>query len=71
MKPGDATNHILENLKEIFTVQVRVWKHFVRGIVFSIIIDQCRQSLGGHGYSAYAGDSSMYSILQFNCTWEG
>ncbi|KAI8909610.1 acyl-CoA dehydrogenase/oxidase C-terminal [Gorgonomyces haynaldii] len=34
-------------------------------------IDQCRQSLGGHGYSAYAGLASLYSDFAVQCTWEG
>ena len=34
-------------------------------------IDKCRQSLGGHGYSAYTGLASMYNDFAVQCTWEG
>ncbi|KAJ2765281.1 fatty-acyl coenzyme A oxidase, partial [Coemansia nantahalensis] len=35
------------------------------------IIDQCRQSLGGHGYSAYTGLAQAYADFTVHCTWEG
>ncbi len=34
-------------------------------------IDTCRQSCGGHGYSAYTGLSSLFNDFAVNCTWEG
>ncbi|KAJ1985896.1 fatty-acyl coenzyme A oxidase [Dimargaris cristalligena] len=34
-------------------------------------IEQCRQSLGGHGYSSYTGLSNMYTDFVVQCTWEG
>jgi len=34
-------------------------------------LEQCRQSLGGHGYSAYSGLPSLLSDFAVMCTWEG
>ncbi|OBA19720.1 acyl-CoA oxidase [Metschnikowia bicuspidata var. bicuspidata NRRL YB-4993] len=34
-------------------------------------IDQCRQSCGGHGYSAYNGFGKAYNDWVVQCTWEG
>lgn len=34
-------------------------------------IEQCRQSLGGMGYLAYANLSTMYQDHAVQCTWEG
>merc|ERR1719183_706670 len=34
-------------------------------------IEQCRQSCGGHGYSAYNGLSDMSADFAVMCTWEG
>ncbi|KAI9271615.1 acyl-CoA dehydrogenase/oxidase C-terminal [Phascolomyces articulosus] len=34
-------------------------------------IEQCRQSCGGHGYSAYTGLAGMYNDFAVQCTWEG
>ncbi|KEI39451.1 uncharacterized protein L969DRAFT_48519, partial [Mixia osmundae IAM 14324] len=34
-------------------------------------IDKCRQSCGGHGYSAYNGLAGMYADQAVQCTWEG
>lgn len=35
------------------------------------LIDECRQSCGGHGYSAYAGFSKGFADHVVQCTWEG
>ncbi|KAK6455121.1 acyl-coenzyme a oxidase [Scheffersomyces xylosifermentans] len=35
------------------------------------VIDQCRQSCGGHGYSAYNGFGKAYDDWVVQCTWEG
>jgi acyl-CoA oxidase len=35
------------------------------------IIETCRQSCGGQGYSSYAGLASMYQDFAVQCTWEG
>lgn len=34
-------------------------------------LEVCRQSLGGHGYSAYTGIATMAGDFAINCTWEG
>lgn len=34
-------------------------------------IDQCRQTLGGHGYSSYTGLAHMYNDFAVQCSWEG
>jgi len=34
-------------------------------------LEVCRQSLGGHGYSAYTGIAVMSADFAVNCTWEG
>jgi len=34
-------------------------------------IEVCRQSLGGHGYSAYTGLAPLYNDFAVHCTWEG
>lgn len=34
-------------------------------------IEVCRQSCGGHGYSAYSGFAQLYTDFVVNCTWEG
>ncbi|ORZ29878.1 acyl-CoA dehydrogenase/oxidase [Catenaria anguillulae PL171] len=35
------------------------------------IIEQCRQTLGGHGYSSYTELSGMAANWAVQCTWEG
>ncbi|GMM28629.1 acyl-CoA oxidase [Martiniozyma asiatica (nom. inval.)] len=35
------------------------------------LIDESRQSCGGHGYSSYAGFSKGYADHVVQCTWEG
>lgn len=35
------------------------------------LIEQCRQSLGGLGYSSYAGLASLFQDFAVQCTWEG
>lgn len=35
------------------------------------LIDECRQSCGGHGYSAYSGFGKAYNDWVVQCTWEG
>jgi len=34
-------------------------------------LEQARQCMGGHGYSAYAGIPTIVSDFAVNCTWEG
>jgi len=35
------------------------------------MVEQCRQSLGGHGYSSHAGLASLYQDFCVNLSWEG
>ncbi|GMF00040.1 unnamed protein product [Ambrosiozyma monospora] len=35
------------------------------------LIEECRQSCGGHGYSAYAGFAKGFEDHAVQCTWEG
>ncbi|OWB76656.1 hypothetical protein B5S32_g811 [[Candida] boidinii] len=35
------------------------------------LIDECRQSCGGHGYSSYNGFGKAYNDWVVQCTWEG
>jgi len=34
------------------------------------LIEQARQTLGGHGYSAYAGLAALYQDFAVQCSWE-
>ncbi|PVU92454.1 hypothetical protein BB561_003815 [Smittium simulii] len=63
------TKLVLNDLKEIHATSAGL-KAFCTWATLNII-DQCRQSLGGHGYSAYTGLSSMYQDFAVHCTWEG
>jgi acyl-CoA oxidase len=35
------------------------------------VIRECRQMMGGHGYSAYSKMSALYGNNDVNNTWEG
>ncbi|KAL2917998.1 fatty-acyl coenzyme A oxidase [Polyrhizophydium stewartii] len=70
LKPGDKDLHtVLEHLKEVHGTSAGL-KAFCTWNALNTI-DQCRQSLGGHGYSAYAGLASLYNDFAVQCTWEG
>lgn len=60
---------VLDALKEVHATSAGL-KAFGTWAALSII-EECRQSLGGHGYSAYTGLSSMYQDFAIQCTWEG
>ncbi|KAJ1675976.1 fatty-acyl coenzyme A oxidase [Spiromyces aspiralis] len=60
---------VLEDLKETHATSAGL-KAFCTWMCLNII-DQCRQSLGGHGYSAYTGLSTAYQDFVVHCTWEG
>lgn len=60
---------VIKNLKETHATSAGL-KAFCTWMCLNII-DQCRQSLGGHGYSAYTGLSQAYSDFAVHCTWEG
>ncbi|POV97505.1 hypothetical protein PSTT_15012 [Puccinia striiformis] len=65
----EHTERVLETLKETHASSAGL-KAFSTWQCLETI-DKCRQSLGGHGYSAYAGLASMYADQAVQCTWEG
>lgn len=65
----EQNDKVLETLKEVHASSAGL-KAFSTWQCLETI-DKCRQSLGGHGYSAYAGLSSMYADQAVQCTWEG
>ncbi|KAJ3379045.1 fatty-acyl coenzyme A oxidase [Lobulomyces angularis] len=68
LRPGDANaKAVLENLRDVHGTSAGL-KAFCTWMCLKII-DECRQSLGGHGYSAYTGLSSLYSDFAVQCTW--
>lgn len=70
LKPGDKdTLEILDSLKELHGTSAGLKAFCTWGALNTI--DQCRQALGGHGYSAYAGLASLYADFAVQCTWEG
>ncbi|KAI8323152.1 acyl-CoA oxidase [Martensiomyces pterosporus] len=66
---GAAVDDAIKNLKETHATSAGL-KAFCTWMCLNII-DQSRQSLGGHGYSAYTGLSQAYSDFTVHCTWEG
>jgi len=70
LKPGDKdTKEVLDSLKELHGTSAGL-KAFCTWNALDTI-DQCRQALGGHGYSAYAGLAGLYSDFAVQCSWEG
>ena len=60
VRPGDKDSQaVLDSLKELHGTSAGL-KAFCTWNALNTI-DQCRQSLGGHGYSAYAGLASLYA----------
>ncbi|KAI9145171.1 acyl-CoA dehydrogenase/oxidase C-terminal [Paraphysoderma sedebokerense] len=68
-KPGQNLDHVLEMLKETHSTSAGL-KAFCTWACLNII-EQCRQSMGGHGYSAYTGLAGMANDFAVQCTWEG
>jgi acyl-CoA oxidase len=69
LSKGDKdANKVLESLKELHGTSAGL-KAFCTWNALNTI-DQCRQALGGHGYSAYAGLASLYNDFAVQCTWE-
>ncbi|KAJ1722285.1 fatty-acyl coenzyme A oxidase, partial [Coemansia erecta] len=66
---GAAVDEAIKDLKETHATSAGL-KAFCTWMCLNII-DQCRQSLGGHGYSAYTGLAQAYSDFAVHCTWEG
>lgn len=70
LKAGDKDMaDVLDSLKELHGTSAGL-KAFCTWNALDTI-DQSRQALGGHGYSAYAGLASLYSDFAVQCTWEG
>lgn len=65
----EHTERVLETLKETHASSAGL-KAFSTWQCLETI-DRCRQTLGGHGYSSYAGLASMYADQAVQCTWEG
>lgn len=63
----EQTERVLETLKETHASSAGL-KAFSTWQCLDTI-DKCRQSLGGHGYSAYAGLASMYADQAVQCWW--
>ena len=72
-KPNSATPErmveIIDTLKETHGTSAGL-KAFCSWKALEII-ETCRQSCGGQGYSSYAGLASMYQDFAVQCTWEG
>ncbi len=62
-------NSALSDLKDLFTTSAGL-KAFTTWATQNII-DECRQSCGGHGYSSYNGFGKGYNDWVVQCTWEG
>ncbi|KAJ3210125.1 fatty-acyl coenzyme A oxidase [Dinochytrium kinnereticum] len=70
LQPGDRdVNEVIVALKELHGTSAGL-KAFCTWNCLDTI-DKCRQSLGGHGYSAYTGLASLYNDFAVQCTWEG
>lgn len=61
----EQTERVLETLKETHASSAGL-KAFSTWQCLETI-DKCRQALGGHGYSAYAGLASMYADQAVQC----
>lgn len=68
-KDSTDTAEVLDALKELHGTSAGL-KAFCTWNALDTI-DQCRQSLGGHGYSAYAGLATLYADFAVQCSWEG
>ncbi|KAG9063060.1 fatty-acyl coenzyme A oxidase [Linnemannia hyalina] len=69
-KPGDASmQDTLDTLKETHATSAGL-KAFCTWSTLNAI-EACRQTLGGHGYSAYTGLATTYNDFAVHCTWEG
>lgn len=71
VKSGDfgLLNKSIEGLKGLFADSASL-KSTCTWLTADLI-DECRQSCGGHGYSAYAGFGKGYADHVVQCTWEG
>ncbi|KAJ1650810.1 fatty-acyl coenzyme A oxidase [Dispira simplex] len=69
VQKGDTLSETLTLLKETHATSAGLKAFGTWNCLHTI--EQCRQTLGGHGYSAYTGLSSMYQDFAVQCTWEG
>ncbi|KAG7528732.1 hypothetical protein FFLO_05958 [Filobasidium floriforme] len=70
LEPSDPNMHeTLEKLKETHATSAGL-KAFCTWACLETI-EKCRQSCGGHGYSAYSTLPGMYQDFAVQCTWEG
>lgn len=65
----EATREALEILKEMHATSAGL-KAFCTWSALEAI-DKCRQTCGGHGYSAYNGFGSAFADFAVHTTWEG
>lgn len=69
-KPGDAAmGKAIDALKETHATAAGLKAHCTWRTLD--MIEQCRQSLGGLGYSSYAGLATLFQDFAVQCTWEG
>jgi acyl-CoA oxidase len=66
---AEKTDHAIENLKELHGTSAGL-KAFCTWASLEAI-DKCRQSCGGHGYSAYNGFGTAFADAAVHVTWEG
>ena len=70
LEPGDPRlNEAIELLKSTHAASAGLKAFCTWGTLSAIEV--CRQSLGGHGYSSYAGLAPLYADFAVHCTWEG
>ncbi|KAF9387784.1 fatty-acyl coenzyme A oxidase [Podila verticillata] len=69
-QPDDDTmQEVIDTLKETHATSAGL-KAFCTWSTLNAI-EACRQTLGGHGYSAYTGLATTYNDFAVHCTWEG
>ncbi|KAG0221570.1 fatty-acyl coenzyme A oxidase [Mortierella sp. GBA43] len=69
-QPDDPTmGEVIETLKETHATSAGLKAFCTWGTLNAI--EACRQTLGGHGYSAYTGLATTYNDFAVHCTWEG
>lgn len=70
LEPGDPSlMETIEKLKETHATSAGL-KAFCTWACLETI-EKSRQTLGGHGYSAYSNLPAMYADFAVQCTWEG
>ncbi|CCH40726.1 Acyl-coenzyme A oxidase 3 [Wickerhamomyces ciferrii] len=69
VESGENLKHVIPNLKDLFGLSAGL-KAFCTWET-AHIIDETRQSCGGHGYSDYNAFARGYNDWVVQCTWEG